>query len=88
MREVEPKDIEIKDFYMSAYPSDEAGAELCEGRTFGGLLECLHAGNCVYAYIGEDDSLIRHRLFEELAWLIDMPYEYIYDLWINKGEIK
>lgn len=73
----------IKEYYMNKYPQDELGVELNENATFVGLLNCLYEELDVYAYIGVDDSIIRERLFENLALLTNKPYSYIYDLWLS-----
>ena len=73
----------IKEYYVNNYPTDELGVELNEKATFVGLLNCLYEGNDVYEYIGEGDSLIRERLFEKLAIDTNKPYNYIWDLWLN-----
>jgi hypothetical protein len=73
----------IKEYYMNKYPQDELGVELNENATFVGLLNCLYEGNDVYEYIGEGDSIIRERLFENLALLTNKEYSYIYDLWLS-----
>ena len=80
--------MEIKKFYLETYPTDELGTELCDGVTFMGLLHQLNngLGSDVYDYIGVHDSLVRERLFEKLSELIDEPYHYVYNLWLNGGK--
>ena len=73
----------IKEYYMNEYPADELGVELNENVTFVGLLNTLHEGGDVYDYIEVGDSLVRERLFEELAKQLNKPYDYVYDLWMN-----
>jgi len=73
----------IKEYYMNEYPTDELGVELNENATFVGLLNTLHEGGDVYDYIEVGDSLVRERLFEELAKQLNKPYDYVYDLWMN-----
>jgi hypothetical protein len=73
----------IKEFYLESYPTDELGLELSEVATFEGLLDRLFNGDDVYRYIGVADSIIRERLFEELAKGCDRSYDYIYKLWID-----
>jgi hypothetical protein len=73
----------IKEFYMNEYPTDELGVELNENATFVGLLNTLHEGGDVYDYIEVGDSIVRERLFEELAKQLNKPYDYVYDLWMN-----
>jgi hypothetical protein len=73
----------IKEFYLKNYPTDELGVELNENATFVGLLTTLYDGGEVYDYFGVGDSLVRERLFEELANQINKPYDYVYDLWMK-----
>ena len=74
----------IKEFYLNTYPTDELGVELIETTTFVGLLDVLHNNTKdVYAYIGVGDSIVRERVFERLAEILEMPYDYVYNLWLN-----
>jgi hypothetical protein len=73
----------IREFYVKNYPTDELGLELNETPTFAGLLNQLIVGGDVYKYIGVGDSLIRERLFERLAEELEVKYDYVYELWLN-----
>lgn len=73
----------IKEFYLNNYPTDDLGEELNENATFPGLLNQLYEEGDVYEYIGVGDSLIRERLFEKLAETIHTSYDYVYNLWLN-----
>ena len=74
----------IKEFYLNTYPTDELGVELIETATFVGLLDVLHNNTKdVYDYIGVGDSIVRERVFERLAEILEMPYDYVYNLWLN-----
>ena len=74
----------IKEWYMDKYPQDELGVELNENTTFVGLLNALHNNTKdVYDYIGVGDSIIRERVFERLAEILETPYDYVYKLWLN-----
>lgn len=74
----------IKEFYLNTYPTDELGVELIETATFVGLLDTLHNNTKdVYDYIGVGDSIVRERVFERLAEILEMPYDYVYNLWLN-----
>ncbi len=68
----------IKDFYVKTYPTDDLGQELNAEATFEDLFNCLDEHKDVYALFGIGDSLIRERLFAELADIIDAPYDYVY----------
>lgn len=73
----------IKEFYLKEYPTDELGLELNEKATFTDLVTILIADMDVYDYIGVGDSLVRERLFEELATQLKKPYEWVYNMWLN-----
>jgi hypothetical protein len=73
----------IKDFYLNEYPTDELGVELNEKATFAGLVTILFGDMDVYDYIGVGDSLVRERLFSELAKQLETSYDYVYNLWLN-----
>jgi hypothetical protein len=73
----------IREFYLENYPTDELGVELNETPTFAELLNQLIVGGDVYRYIGVGDSVIRERLFERLAEELEVSYDYVYNLWIN-----
>jgi hypothetical protein len=51
--------------------------------TYLGLFRELVAARDIYKFIGVSDSLVRERLFDKLAKLLNEPYEYIYNLWLN-----
>jgi hypothetical protein len=69
----------IRTWYLSKYPSDELGKELHEGTTFQGLFSDMDAYQNVYDTLGVTDSIIRERVFEELAKIMKVPYSYVYD---------
>jgi hypothetical protein len=75
--------MEIKQFYLNNYPTDELGVELNENANFTGLLNELFTGNDIYGYIGVGDSIIRERLFEKLSEILNCSYDYVYNLWLN-----
>jgi hypothetical protein len=73
----------LKNFYLSTYSSDELGKEINDNATFVGLLNELYSGKDIYNYIGVADSVIRERLFQELSEILNVDYEYIYQLWLT-----
>jgi len=73
----------IKEFYLENYPTDDLGIELKDNTTFTGLLNELYNGNDVYDYIGVGDSLIRERLFAKLSNILNTSYDYIWNLWLK-----
>jgi hypothetical protein len=77
------RDMNIREYYLKNYPTDELGLELNETPTFAGLLNQLIVGGDVYRYIGVSDSVIRERLFERLAEELEVGYDYVYNLWME-----
>ena len=71
----------MREFYLENYPTDDLGVEIKSNTTFYGLFDCLWSGNDVYKYIGVADSLVRERLFQELANRLQRPYGEVYVLW-------
>ena len=69
----------IKNYYLTAFPSDELGEEINANATFNGLLENITKP---YSYIGVDDSIVRERVFDKLATLKGVPYSDIYNAWL------
>ena len=59
--------VKIKNWYKKKYPKDELGEGLNNTNTFKDLENALNKGGDVYKVMGEDDSVIRERLFQQLA---------------------
>ena len=75
--------MELRQYYMNLYPTDDMGYDISSDATWVGLLKTLNVGNEVYDYIGVVDSLVRERLFEGLSEVIGVSYDEIYNKWIN-----
>jgi len=73
----------IKNWYTHYYDTDELGQEMNSMATFNDLHRALLDGGDVYMVIGVRDSLVRERLFEELAILLGVSYEDVYNMWLN-----
>ena len=74
----------IKEWYLENYSSDEEGEFLNEDVTFYDMFQCLDRRKDIYECIDVDDSLIRERLFEGLAQVMECDYSYIYDQWLQQ----
>ena len=73
----------IKKWYMKKYPTDEVGATLNESITFEDLFYALDNRKEIYEVLGgEADSIVRERVFEKLASLMGVNYDYIYEQWL------
>ena len=75
----------IREFYVKNYPSDDMGKGINPEATFDGLAKTLSDKyiHCVYEYIHVYDSIIRERLFEKLASIKGCEYEVIYQRWLS-----
>ena len=78
------KAITVYGFYTANFPSDDCGRDLDRTKTFLDLYRALKAHEDVYATIGIADSVVRERLFERLAKILDADYSEIYDLWLSE----
>lgn len=76
-------DSNIKAWYRRAYPTDELGMELNYHKTFKDILQALVNGKNIYLELGAGDSIIRERVFTELAELCGVEYNTIYTMWTN-----
>jgi hypothetical protein len=80
-KELRGKTMNIKKWYLDTYNDDE-GENINENATFEEMdyYEIRH----IYEYLGDGiDSIIRERVFEKLASLLNMKYEEIYDIWLS-----
>lgn len=68
----------VREWYHKAYPSDREWKSL-DTFTFYDLFELLD--NNYAPDFG--DSILRERIFQELANVMDVDYNYVYDQWIN-----
>lgn len=73
----------IKNWYTHYYDTDELGQEINSMATFNDLHRALLDGRDVYEVIGVGDSLVRVRLFDELAILLGVSSNVVYNLWLN-----
>jgi len=75
------KDSCIKQWYLEAYPTDSLGAEIRDNFTFTDAFHTLENKACIYEALNVHDSVIRERVFDELAQLYGVEYGVIYDMW-------
>lgn len=75
------KDSGIKQWYLHAYPTDTLGNDIRDNFTFADAFRTLENKACIYEALGVHDSVIRERVFDELAKLHGVEYGVIYDMW-------
>jgi hypothetical protein len=73
----------IREFYVKNYPSDDMGNGINPEATFDGLWKILNTYGDVYEYLYVYDSIIRERLFEKLAANKGCEYDVIYQQWLR-----
>lgn len=76
-------DATVRDWYRQTYPDDELGADINPALTFEQALDAVPTGGGFYDALGVGDSLVRERVFAELAQRSGFSYEEIYDSCIN-----
>lgn len=70
----------IKNWYKSEFTTDELGEEINPTATFEKLKNNLPN---VYGYLHVTDSIVRERVFSELAERMNVDYDVIYTKWLN-----
>lgn len=73
----------VKTWYVKQFPSDVLGIEINPKITFTNILFCLINKEDVYPPLEVNDSLLRERVFAEIADRLGVEYKDVYNLWIN-----
>lgn len=78
-------DQKVGEWYAAEYPTDELGPEI-KDITFRGLVESMNRGEDVYETLGVEDSIVRERVFDKTAKLLQADYDVIYHKWLYGKE--
>lgn len=73
----------IKEWYIKEYPTDELGVEINNNITFYDLFVVLDTYKDVYEALNVWDSIVRERVFNKLAEIMNVDYGYIYEQWLK-----
>lgn len=73
----------IKEWYIKKYPTDELGVEINNDITFYDLFVVLDTYKSVYEALNVWDSIVRERVFDELAKVMNVDYDYVYEQWLK-----
>lgn len=77
------EDTKVKEWYQEMYPTDDLGEEINDDITFYDVFRCLDNYGDIYDFLGVGDSLVRERVFEELAQIMGVDYDYVYEQWLR-----
>lgn len=72
----------VRDWYIETYPHDELARSISKNITFEDVFNTLDRRKDVYKLLGVGDSAIRENVFAELAKIMKVDYDYIYDQWL------
>ena len=73
----------VKEWYLNSFDVDNLGSEISENVTFGDVMRCLEEHNDFYDCIGVGDSVIRERVFEKLAEILNVEPLTVYYQWLK-----
>lgn len=80
------KHTKVREWYVETYPHDELAHSIAENITFEDVSAALDNRKDVYKLFGVVDSCIRENIFSELAVIMEVNYDYIYDQWLSSDE--
>lgn len=75
----------IRDWYIKNYPTDELGERIDENVTFDDVFAGLKNHRDFYEMVGVYDSIVRERIFDELAKSKNISYDEVYNLWLEES---
>lgn len=76
--------LNVKEWYRGEYPTDDLVEEIKDEVTFEDVFNALDTYKDIYEVIGNGiDSIVRERIFNKLATLMEVDYDYIYDQWLK-----
>lgn len=78
----------VRDWYKVAFPSDEMGDHIREALTFEDASKAVSLGRFFYDVLGVEDSVVRERVFSEIAYRSNVSYDEVYNAWIGKSSIE
>lgn len=84
----EPGKQSVRDWYMQDYPTDELGPDIDPDATFDDALRAVSLGGDFYDAIGVGDSIVRERIFSELADRYGVGYDDIYEAWLHESPVN
>lgn len=80
--DAEELNINMQEWYAMTYPTDDLVEDMNPIVTFFDVFYTLQTKGDIYATLGVGDSVIRERVFAELAKLLGKKYDYVYNMWL------
>lgn len=84
----EPGKQSVREWYMQDYPTDELGADIDPDATFDDALKAVSLGGRFYDAIGVGDSIVRERIFSQLADRYGVSYDDVYEAWLHERPVE
>lgn len=72
----------IRPWYMAKFPSDELGAKINPTLTFSHVWSSMKKGVDYYTML-PGDSVVRERVFDGISDAYKIPYDTVYETWLN-----
>ena len=72
----------VDDWYLQTFPNDELGVNIAHVK-FSEVYQRMLNKEDIYEILDTTDSVIRERIFLELANRLNKDYDYVYDLWLS-----
>ncbi len=72
---------DIKEWYQATYPDDDMGEDIIPNTDWYTLWLALIGEQDIYGIIGVGDSVVRERIFSELADTMGVDYNVVYYTW-------
>lgn len=73
----------VQDWYLNAYPDDDLGQRINPDLTLDDAMNAVSLGGDFYDALGVGDSIVRERVFRQLEARTGIPYDTIYDAWLD-----
>lgn len=75
-------DTKIKEWYTNEYPHDTNASKMNSNITFKDFRDKVWTNYDVYDLMGVECDTMRARLFKQVAFLRNVPYQHIENEWI------
>ena len=72
----------VDDWYLQTFPGDKLGVDIAHVK-FSEVYQRMLNKEDIYEILDIIDSVIRERIFLELANRLNKDYDYVYDLWLS-----